>query len=245
MHDGSFTRNPPLGRRKQRQAWTRSELLLAGRRLFSIHGLYESRVEDLTRTAGIAKGTLYLYFRDKEDLIQAVVAEGFSLLQQRLRERMSGSRGLDETVARIVAAHLDFFADNPDLLRIFHQARGMLKFDRPRWRPLRAPLQQHLGYVAELLGRTPSLARCTHEDRLALAIHLFGSVSGVASVRVAMDPRARANVEAEAVTRALVASCRWQVKQRAALGRERSPTVWQRPRRSKLLKPGLRHAILG
>jgi AcrR family transcriptional regulator len=74
-------------------------------------------VEDLTRIACIAKGTLYLYFRDKEDLIQAVVTAGFELLQQRVRERTDGARTASDVVSRIVAAHLEFFVDGSSTKR--------------------------------------------------------------------------------------------------------------------------------
>ena len=46
----------PRGRREHRKRVTRRELLVAGRKLFGDEGLYESRIEDLTRHAGIAKG---------------------------------------------------------------------------------------------------------------------------------------------------------------------------------------------
>jgi AcrR family transcriptional regulator len=200
--------SPDLGRRLRRQAVTRHELLQAGRQLFSEKGLYEARVEDLTRTAGIAKGTLYLYFRDKEHLVEAVVTSGFETLKRQVRARTEGAHSLSEVVSRLVAAHLEFFAANPDLLRIFHQARGMLKFDRPRWRPLRQPLQAHLQVIATQLGQVPSLARLSSQARFELAMQLFGTVSGVSSVRVAMRPGAAVQTSAHDLCRGLSAAFR-------------------------------------
>ncbi|HUK63923.1 MAG TPA: helix-turn-helix domain-containing protein, partial [Dongiaceae bacterium] len=55
----TVTPGPPSGRREHRKHATRRELLIAGRRLFAERGLYDSRIEDLSRQAGIAKGTLY------------------------------------------------------------------------------------------------------------------------------------------------------------------------------------------
>ena len=237
MHrESSDPARPRLGRRMQRKEWARQELLLAGRQLFSEKGLYESRVEDLARIAGIAKGTLYLYFRDKEDLIQAVVTAGFELLQQRVRERTEGARALSDVVSRIVATHLEFFVENPDLMRIFHQARGMLKFDRPRWRPLRVPLLKHLESVADLLGQTPSLAPLSPGERLDLAIQLFGVVSGVTSVRVAAKRSATAEVDAHALGWALVAAFKKRPAVGAALGRRRRPRQARPPRRRRVVQ---------
>jgi AcrR family transcriptional regulator len=219
----------------QRKAVTRQELLLAGRQLFSTKGLYESRVEDLTRTARIAKGTLYLYFRDKDDLVRAVVTAGFELLQRRVRAETEGKRSLDGVLRAIVAAHLAFFQENPDLMRIFHQARGMLKFDRPRWRPLRQPLLQHLALVAELLGQALPLARMTAAQRFDLAIQLFGMVSGVTSVRVAVKGR-MAWREPRSFSGALLAASRYAALATASTQRRRPWPVARAPRRRQSLR---------
>jgi len=235
--ESSDPARPRLGRRMERKALTRQELLLAGRRLFSEKGLYDSRVEDLARTAGIAKGTLYLYFRDKEDLIQAVVAAGFERLQQRVHERTQGARVLSDVVSRIVAAHLEFFVENPDLMRIFHQARGMLKFDRPRWRPLRVPLLEHLESLAEILGQAPSLARLSPGERLELAIQLFGTVSGVTSVRVAANPGTSVEVDAQDLGRTLVAAFRRRSAEGAVPGRRGRTRRARPPRRRRVVPP--------
>jgi AcrR family transcriptional regulator len=227
----------PLGKRMQRKVSTRQELLLAGRRLFSEEGLYESRVEDLTRIAGIAKGTLYLYFRDKEALILAVVTDGFQALRQQVRERTSGAHALSDVVTQLVAAHLEYFATNRDLHRIFHQARGMLKFDRPRWRPLRQPLVEHLECVAECLAQSPAVARLSPDERYDLAIELFGAVSGVTSVRVAMRPGEPVDTDPQELSLGLVATIRRRTAARSASGLRMRPQGARAPRQRQVV-PG-------
>jgi len=172
----------PPGKREQRKAITRAELLVAARELFGERGLYESSVEDLTRRAGIAKGTLYLYFRSKEELIQAVVREGFDSLHRRIIAEAGQGTKLAHLMERIAEAHLGFLAKNPDLLRIFHQVRGMLKFNRREWLPLRGPLLTHLDRVAGLLETSPEGKRLSPGERRRLALFLFGAVSGISSV---------------------------------------------------------------
>src|SRR5512134_631564 len=145
------TRHAPPGRRALNKHLTRTELLDAARRLFAERGLYEARIEDLTAAAGIAKGTIYGYFRDKEELALAVVSLGFAELQQLVMERLGHEGTRAERIGRIARAHAEFFTRNPDLLRVFHQVRGVLKFNRPEWRPLRGALAAHLHVLADLL----------------------------------------------------------------------------------------------
>jgi AcrR family transcriptional regulator len=173
------------GRRETRKAETRRELIRAGRKLFGDKGLYESRIEDLSATAGIAKGTLYTYFSDKDDLVRAVAAAGFAELTGHVTRQVRDARGESEILRRVIRAHLRFFAANPDLTRIFHQLRGMLKFDRAQWRPLRVTLADYLESLARVLAKAPRVAGMRPTDRTELASVIFGAISGVASVRAA------------------------------------------------------------
>ena len=52
-----------------------SEILDAALREFSCRGYYAARMEDIARQAGITKGTIYLYYKNKEDLFRTLVYE--------------------------------------------------------------------------------------------------------------------------------------------------------------------------
>jgi len=182
----------PRGIRQHKKAVTRREILLAARRLFGDRGLYESRIEDMTERAGIAKGTLYLYFHSKEDLIRAVAVSALDDLEERIDRGTRGARSLPDLLRRIVEAHLAFFAENPDLLRILHQVRGMVKFDRREWRPLRSALAEHLKRLARRLDAPCVRPKLSPARRRMLATLLFGGVSGAASAHVSSAPDDRA-----------------------------------------------------
>ncbi|HTO92702.1 MAG TPA: helix-turn-helix domain-containing protein [Candidatus Sulfotelmatobacter sp.] len=192
------------GRRERRKHVTRRELLAAGRRLFAERGLYESRIEDLSRRAGIAKGTLYGYFANKQELIEAVVRSGFHELLERVQRAAQEARTRPEAIERVTEAHLAFFRDNPDLMRVFHQVRGLLKFDRPGPRPLRRVLGRYLDGLAQVLALRRSGRRAAGVRDLDLAILLFGTVSGVTSVHASVDGRALTRIESRAARRAIV-----------------------------------------
>jgi AcrR family transcriptional regulator len=161
---------------------TRRELLLAGRRLFSEKGLYESRVEDLTSSAGIAKGTLYQYYRNKEELVQAVVSDGFAELQRHVAARADGARTFLGLVTSIGEAQIGFFAENPDLTTIFNQVRGVLRAERGSLQPLRGSLKAHIDWLSRLLESAPAARHLTPGKCRELASLLFGGISGVTSL---------------------------------------------------------------
>src|SRR5579872_4597336 len=70
---GSPVTRRPGGNRKARSAARREEILTASLAEFSERGFAATRLDDVARRAGIAKGTIYLYFRDKETLFQELV----------------------------------------------------------------------------------------------------------------------------------------------------------------------------
>jgi TetR/AcrR family transcriptional regulator len=70
----------PLSARQRRKEARPQELLDAALELFVEKGFSATRSEEVASRAGVAKGTLYLYYPSKEDLLKAVVRENLSAL---------------------------------------------------------------------------------------------------------------------------------------------------------------------
>jgi len=64
---------PRSGARKERRAARREAILSAALDEFSLRGFEAARLDDVAKRAGVAKGTIYLYFRDKESLFQELI----------------------------------------------------------------------------------------------------------------------------------------------------------------------------
>jgi AcrR family transcriptional regulator len=60
-------------RQVARRGERREAILAAALEEFAARGFADARLDDVARSAGVAKGTIYLYFRDKEDLFQELV----------------------------------------------------------------------------------------------------------------------------------------------------------------------------
>jgi AcrR family transcriptional regulator len=72
------TRPAAAGSRAHRQAERRRAILAAALQEFSARGFAAARLDDVAVAAGIAKGTIYLYFRDKEALFQDLIRSEMS-----------------------------------------------------------------------------------------------------------------------------------------------------------------------
>lgn len=66
---------PPCARWRRRKSARPAEILAAALGSFAERGFAATRLEDVAARAGVTKGTLYLYFRNKEELFKAVVRQ--------------------------------------------------------------------------------------------------------------------------------------------------------------------------
>jgi TetR/AcrR family transcriptional regulator len=96
----------------------RGEMLAAARRLFLEHDGRLATVDEVADRAGVAKGTVYLYFKTKEELYVAQYEDLMVALLARMREVCASGRRADDVRAGIVDAICAFVEARPELLRL-------------------------------------------------------------------------------------------------------------------------------
>ena len=62
----------------------------AAAQLFAERHYHEVRMDDIAAKAGVAKGTIYLHFKDKDDLYQALALDSLKKLSKRIRDGLVG-----------------------------------------------------------------------------------------------------------------------------------------------------------
>lgn len=104
----------------------RESIARAAAELFAARPYHEVRQEDIAERAGVGKGTLYVYFRSKEDLYLALAREGFVALVARVRDRLSACRGgCRERLSMIFGELTGFASSFPELHAVMRtQALG-------------------------------------------------------------------------------------------------------------------------
>lgn len=117
--NGSAPASEPATARGQR---TRQRLLEAAEEVFGTRGYDAASIVDITRTAGVAQGTFYLYFPGKQAIFAELVRELGTMLRRTLTDAV---RGLDDRLAVERAgfeAFLEFVSAHRNLYRIIRQA---------------------------------------------------------------------------------------------------------------------------
>lgn len=102
---------------EEKKHWTRREVQRAAKEIFFQKGYYHATVEEIAGQAGVSKGTIYLYFKNKDDLY-------LSLMIPVLEEINRGLRGLREKLER------EEFRSGHDFVRgFFEHYRGVYLYD--------------------------------------------------------------------------------------------------------------------
>jgi TetR/AcrR family fatty acid metabolism transcriptional regulator len=91
-------------------------------RLFGTKRFHEVRMDDLAAEAEVSKGTLYRYFKDKEELYRALLERATRQLLARLRDCVTRAAGARARLTALVAAILDHFDGNPHLFDLIQRA---------------------------------------------------------------------------------------------------------------------------
>jgi AcrR family transcriptional regulator len=89
-------------------AFRTQEILAAARKLLDQRGLEAMTMEEIAAAAGVAKGTLYLYFQGKDDLIQDLITQVAENIVQDVESSLQASGTPEEKLIRMVSVLLEY-----------------------------------------------------------------------------------------------------------------------------------------
>jgi AcrR family transcriptional regulator len=101
----------------KRKEQLREELIATASRLFRQNGFNAVSVEDIVAETGVAKGTFYLYFKTKTDIVQAASDQALSDLERQISAAISeASSDASASLRSAVNVILSFLQANPGLI---------------------------------------------------------------------------------------------------------------------------------
>jgi TetR/AcrR family fatty acid metabolism transcriptional regulator len=100
-------------------------ILEAASRLFGGQRFHEVRMEDIAAEAQVGKGTLYRYFKDKEELYIALLARASNHFIERMHQAVHGDKPPRRRLINTVHEIIKEFDDQPQLLDLIQRAEVM------------------------------------------------------------------------------------------------------------------------
>jgi AcrR family transcriptional regulator len=181
-------------------AFRTSTLLDAARRVFGKSGFEAATIDEIARQAGVAKGTVYLYYRSKRSIYWAAVQEGIAELDARTRERVRRASTLHDAIRDFILTKVEFFDERRDFFRIYVQEvsgqAARPAFGHADFKPL---------YQRQLRGLQAAVIAAIHRgeirkvDSAQAAGAIVDLTRGVVTRRLMRRRRTRATSEVDAV----------------------------------------------
>ena len=163
-------RTAPLAGRPDK-ADKRDAILRAAIETFAARGFFNAQVADVARAAGVAAGTVYLYFRGKDDLLISIFER---TMKAAIAEGRDSVAGIEDPVARlrgIARLHLDRLGRDRALAVVFQiELRQSTKFMEHF---STTQLREYLGIIRDVISKGQSEGLFRRQVNPTLAAKLF------------------------------------------------------------------------
>jgi AcrR family transcriptional regulator len=119
-----MTTSEPARTKRSARDERRQQLLQAARQVFSSNGYHDATVDDITRAAGVAKGTFYLYFTEKRAILHELVQYFFGMVTEvglSVTQDISSPREFFQRLEDASQRLAVIFRENRDLVRLAYR----------------------------------------------------------------------------------------------------------------------------
>jgi AcrR family transcriptional regulator len=151
----------------------RAELIDAANAVFARKGFAGASVDEIAKVAGVAKGTVYLYYPSKHDIYWAALESGIVALDRAVRAAVDAApASLREQLRAVALTKLAYFEERRDFFRIFFSELGSQACEvstHPRLRPLYLEQVHFVERLLEAALARREIRRC-EPARVAFAI---------------------------------------------------------------------------
>lgn len=164
--------------RVERNAWTKRKIFDAATRIVGKYGYADASVARITEEAGVAQGTFYNHFENRQELLDQLLPKIGLDMVRFIRERTGTAHAAKQEIERF-AAFFDFIREVPEFLRILNEA----EFFAP------VGYQKHLDNISDAYVRI--LRRAQHagaisdfsNEELEAIVHMLMGARGYLSRR--------------------------------------------------------------
>lgn len=151
----------------------RERIIAAAAKLFGDKGYHDTTTAEIAESAGVAAGTIYIYFASKEELLVAVFEEFLGKHMDRLREGVQRETTAKGKLERLLTLGLELMQNNPDSARIFlsqlRQSTKMITTVAKR------SSRAYKDIIEEVLSEGARSGLCRNINVPAAATMLFGA----------------------------------------------------------------------
>ena len=163
---------PPVDKRRQ--------ILDAAIRVFARQGFHATRVSDIADEAGVAYGLVYHYFKSKDQVLNELFVERWSLLLAAIEETDRAADAPREKLAAVATFIVDSYVHDPELMKVIivEVTRAANSFGRTHLTEIRRAYQSIAKIVAD--GQEAGAFR-TDVDPMFASMSFYGAIEQLLS----------------------------------------------------------------
>ncbi|HVB39404.1 MAG TPA: TetR/AcrR family transcriptional regulator [Terriglobales bacterium] len=179
--------NMSLEGKTRRQALTEfreAEILGAARKVFGEHGFAAATIEMIAAAAGVAKGTLYLYYSSKEEIFWNALSSRFREMIACGKQEVDRAEGTEAKIRASLRVRFEFFRSDEAFMRMYLTEFGQFCGPGGLHRlPVRELYIESAAYLAEVLAEGMRKGELRPGDPLEAAMALMELTKAVFAMR--------------------------------------------------------------
>jgi len=174
-------------------------------RVIARKGMSAATMAEIADEAGIAKGTIYLYFRDRDELVEKTFETAITGLHQQVDSLLAGTEPFDEKLRAMLRAAFAFFRENREFFRLYMSMRfpeGNAQQQRRQKRTCQPQYRTRVDRMAEALAEAMRRGEVRQADARRLALVITEATNALVIERVMEEapPSEESDIELLATT---------------------------------------------
>lgn len=156
-------------------------------RVIARKGMAAATMQEIAEEAGVAKGTLYLYFRDRDELVEKTFENVMTQLHDRVDEALLADAPFEERLRNVITAKLLFFEENREFFRLYMSLRlpeGNPSQQRRQKRTCQPQYRTRIDQLSNVLREAMTRGEVREMDSRRLALMLIEGTNAIVIERI-------------------------------------------------------------
>ena len=183
----------------------------AAMRVIARKGMAAATVQEIADEAGVAKGTIYLYFRDRDELVEKTFEDAMSHLHARVDAALELDLPFAEKLRAMLGAVSGFFRENREFFRLYISMRfpeGNPQQQRRQKRTCQPQYQTRVQRIAEVLREAMDRGEIGVTDPRRLALFIIEGSNAVIIERVMSETPSSSDDDVDFLTNTIFGGIR-------------------------------------
>src|SRR5258708_5884364 len=162
----------------------------AALRVIARKGMSAATMQEIAAEAGVAKGTIYLYFRDRDELVEKTFDNAIKQLHARVDAAIALDAPFDQKLRAVIRAKLAFFSEDAEFFRLYLSLRmpeGSPQQQRRQKKHCQPEYQSRVDAFAAMLEQAMERGEIRRVDPKRLALFIIEGSTAIVLQRINED----------------------------------------------------------